>query len=98
MNEAVALLGEKDTGFIYIRFQTGDAESKRSKFVLISWCGPKAPIMRKAKMSVHKADVKQIFCNSALEVHATEAGDLDEASILASLIRAGGANYNGQAS
>lgn len=98
LSEPVALLGEKDTGFIYVRFQTGDAESKRAKFVLVSWCGSKAPIMRKAKMSVHKADVKQIFCNSALEIHATEAGDLDEANILKSLIKAGGANYNGQAS
>jgi len=96
LSEVVPHLTEKDTAFIYMRFQTGDVESKRAKFVLFSWCGSRAPIMRKAKMSVHKADVKQIFASSALEVHATEPSDLDEASVRASLIRAGGANYNGQ--
>jgi len=96
LSEVIPHLTEKDTGFVYMRFQTGDAESKRAKFVLFSFCGPRAPIMRKAKMSVHKADVKQIFASSALEIHATEASDFDEAAVRASLVRAGGANYNGQ--
>merc|ERR1711879_733107 len=71
LSEVIPHLTEKDTGFVYMRFQTGDAESKRAKFVLFSFCGPRAPIMRKAKMSVHKADVKQIFASFALEIHAT---------------------------
>merc|ERR1712063_89175 len=94
LSEIIPLLGEKDTAFVYIRYTTGDEESKRAKFVLISWCGPRAPIMRKAKMSVHKADVKQIFVSSALEIQASEVSDLDEAAVRASLIKAGGANYN----
>jgi len=96
LSEVIPHLNEKDTAFIYMRFQTGDAESKRAKFVLFSWCGPRAPIMRKAKMSVHKGDVKQIFSSSALEIQASEVSDLDEAAVRASLIKAGGANYNGQ--
>jgi len=96
LEEILPLLGEKETAFIYIRYTTGDTESKRAKFVFISWCGARAPIMRKAKMSVHKADVKDIFYSSAIEVHATEVDDLDDQAIRASLQRVGGANYNGQ--
>merc|ERR1712000_99130 len=43
--------------YAYVRIVTGDEESKRAKFVFISWTGESAPIMRKAKMSVHKASV-----------------------------------------
>merc|ERR1712137_880981 len=97
LSEIIPLLGEKDTAFVYIRYTTGDEESKRAKFVLISWCGPRAPIMRKAKMSVHKADVKDVFASSAVELQASDLDDIDESAIRASLIKAGGANYNGQA-
>jgi len=96
LSEILPHFGEKDTAFAYVRFETGDAESRRSKFVLISWCGPRAPIMRKAKMSVHKADVKDVFASSAVELQASDLDDIDEEAIRASLRRAGGANYNGQ--
>jgi hypothetical protein len=82
--------------YAYVRFTTGDEESKRTKFVFISWCGEKVKALQKAQMSVHKADVKSIFKEYALEQHFTSQADLDEEKIRAAVVKAGGANYNGQ--
>jgi hypothetical protein len=80
----------------YVRVTTGDEESKRAKFVLISWGGRRAGILRKAKMSVHKADVKTIFKDFAYETHAEERDEIDEKKIIDAVVKAGGANYMGQ--
>lgn len=45
----------------YLRVVSGDSESKRSKFVFISWVGEKVGPLKRAKVSVHKASVKQII-------------------------------------
>ena len=45
-------------------------QSKRAKFVLVSWCGPQVKVMRKAKLSVHIADVKSVIKNFAVEIAA----------------------------
>ena len=97
LNELASHFADNDAGYGYLRVTTGDNESKRAKFVLIAWCPDNAPIMRKAKVSVHKADVKAVFKEFALEVLASDRGDLNEEKITADVIKAGGANYMGQA-
>merc|ERR1712137_584174 len=87
-----------ETGFAYARVATGDAESKRTKFVLITWCGEKASMMRKAKMSVHKADVKNVFNQFAVEIQTSDLEDLTQENVRNIVVKAGGANYNGQSS
>jgi hypothetical protein len=48
-------------GFGYIRFAVGNDElSSRAKFVLVSWAGPGIKVLRKARLSVHIADVKKV--------------------------------------
>jgi len=54
--------------------------------------------LRKAKVSVHKANVKSVFRDFAVEVQAAEHEDLDEQKLHEIVVKAGGANYMGQSS
>jgi len=72
---------------------TGDSESKRAKFVFVSWVGTGVGALAKAKVSVHKANVKEVIRDYAVEVHAEERDDINEDRVLERVIKAGGANY-----
>ena len=99
LEEFVSQFGDDtECAFGYARVVTGDEESKRVKFVLFAWTGDNAGIMKKAKMSVHKANVKEVLREFSLETLASDASDLDAAKIKAAVIKAGGANYMGQSS
>lgn len=54
--------------------------------------------MRKAKLSIQIADVKNVLRNYHIEVPASHVNDLDEKDIMTRLRRAGGANYDRQSS
>ena len=73
---------------------SNDNLSQRTKFVFIVWCGPQVKVMRKAKLSVHTADVKRVIHAYAIEMAASELDDLKEDDVLLSLRKAGGANYD----
>jgi hypothetical protein len=94
LDEVKAQFKEDECQFAYVRMTTGDEESKRAKFLFLSWVGEKVSPLRRAKMSVHKADIKAIIRNFALEVHATTVDDINNERILAAMIKAGGANYS----
>jgi len=98
LSELATHFQEDACQFAYLRVTTGDEESKRAKFVFIAWTGPKAPILRKAKVSVHKANAKQVFRDFAVETQYSELEDIDEEKLLQTVIKAGGANYMGQTS
>ena len=94
--ELIPHLSPNDSSFAYLKVITGDQESRRSKFILITWTGERTPIMRKAKMSVHKSEVKQVFNSFSIEVQTSDVADLAEPTLIAAVNKAGGANYNGQ--
>jgi hypothetical protein len=57
--------------FGYVRVVSGDSESKRTKFVFVSWAGEKVGALKRAKMSVQKADVKKhwkVICSIKLSL------------------------------
>jgi len=96
LNELREKLDESKASFAYVRVQyANDKESKREKFILVIWIGPSCKIMRKAKISVHTADVKQVLRVYSLEVPAREKDDLKEDPIVVRLRKAGGASYDG---
>ncbi|WWC69622.1 uncharacterized protein I206_103565 [Kwoniella pini CBS 10737] len=76
-----------------IRYEN-DEHSFREKFVLVIWIGEEVKIMRRAKVSVHLADVKNILRAYSIEVSASTASDLKQDDIVTRLRRAGGANYD----
>ena len=45
----------------WLKLQTGDELSKRSKFVFCTWIGPNVSVMKKAKMGTDKAFVKEVI-------------------------------------
>ncbi|KAM4720738.1 coactosin-like protein [Rhinophrynus dorsalis] len=80
----------------YIRFTTGDAMSKRIKFVLITWIGENVGGLQRAKTGTDKTLVKDVVQNFAKELVITDHKDLDEDYIRNELKKAGGANYDAQ--
>ncbi|KAG2235404.1 hypothetical protein INT48_005754 [Thamnidium elegans] len=97
LNEFVSQLKPEVAGWGYVRMNlSNDEYSQRIKFVLIPWCGEKVGIMRKAKLSIQIADVKNILRNFHIEVPANHTQELSEDEILTRLRRAGGANYDRQ--
>lgn len=46
--------------FAFVRFTTGDAMSKRSKFALITWIGENVSGLQRAKTGTDKTLVKEV--------------------------------------
>ncbi|KAI0819946.1 actin depolymerizing protein [Trametes gibbosa] len=89
-------LEDTRASYAYVRVQySNDKESTREKFILVVWIGPNCKVMRKAKISVHSADVKSVLRVYSVEVPAREKDDLKEEPIVVKLRKAGGASYDG---
>eukprot|EP01097_Dermamoeba_algensis_P011307 TRINITY_DN8744_c0_g1_i1.p1 TRINITY_DN8744_c0_g1~~TRINITY_DN8744_c0_g1_i1.p1 ORF type:complete len:144 (-),score=46.64 TRINITY_DN8744_c0_g1_i1:290-721(-) len=96
--EWVDKLKDEQAQFVFFRVNTGDKESKRTKFVFLTWVGEGVSVLQKAKISVHKSDVKKIIRDFAVEFHFTDRSEVDLEKITTAVRKAGGANYNGQES
>jgi hypothetical protein len=96
LTELKEALDDSRASFAYARISySNDKESKREKFILVVWIGPNCKVMRKAKISVHTADVKTVLRVYSIEVAAREKDDLKEDPIVVRLRKAGGASYDG---
>jgi len=85
--------GPDDRGFGYIKIQTGDEMSKRSRFALVTWVGSSVSVMKKAKMSTDKLLVKEIIQNLSVELQLESAHELNLDHLKAEVDKAGGARY-----
>ncbi|KAJ3742724.1 ADF-like domain-containing protein [Lentinula detonsa] len=96
LTELREVLDDSKASYAYARVQySNDKESTREKFVLIVWIGSQCKVMRKAKISVHAADVKAVLRVYSIEVAAREKDDMNEEPIILRLRKAGGASYDG---
>jgi len=77
----------------FLRVTSGDELSRRPKFVFITWVPSDTKVMRKAKISVHKAFVKDVVQDFACEFTAEHPEELSSDVIMREVRRAGGANY-----
>jgi len=91
--EFVREFDDKKAQFGYFRVTTGDSESKRAKFLFVSWVGTNVGSLAKAKVSVHKAKIKEVIREYAAEVHAEEREELNEDTVTDKIVKSGGANY-----
>lgn len=82
--------------FAFVRFTTGDAMSKRSKFALITWIGENVSGLQRAKTGTDKTLVKEVVQNFAKEFVLSDRKELEEDFIKNELKKAGGANYDAQ--
>ncbi|CAB4382565.1 ADF-like domain-containing protein [Rhizophagus irregularis] len=98
LKEFVDSLDENQAAFGYVRINVSNDElSVRTKFIFVTWIGSGVKVMRKAKLSVHVSDVKNILRVYAIDVNARDKSEFNEEEILVQLRRAGGANYDRQA-
>ncbi|KAJ7037904.1 ADF-like domain-containing protein [Mycena alexandri] len=96
LSELRDVLDDSKASYAYVRVAySNDKESTREKFILVVWIGPQCKVMRKAKISVHSADVKGALRVFSIEVAAREKDDLLEDPIVVRLRKAGGASYDG---
>jgi len=96
LTELREALDDSKASYAYVRITyANDKESTRQKFILVVWIGPNCKIMRRAKISVHTADVKNVLRVYSIEVAAREKDDLNEDPIVTRLRKAGGASYDG---
>ncbi|TFK34455.1 ADF-like domain-containing protein [Crucibulum laeve] len=96
LDELREVLDDSKASYGYVRVSySNDKESKREKFILVVWIGSKCKVMRKAKISVHTADVKAVLRVFSIEVAAKEKDDVNEGPIVVRLRKAGGASYDG---
>ncbi|KAH8925335.1 actin depolymerizing protein, partial [Atractiella rhizophila] len=92
LEEFKSKLDDSKGSYGYCRIEyANDEESKRSKFILVTWIGSNVKVMRKARMGVHISDVKQTLRQYSLDVAASSADDLQEDPIVVRLRKAGGA-------
>jgi len=98
VSELVSNFKDDQAQYAYVRVITGDSESRRTKFVFVSWCGDKVGALKRAKMSVHKASIKTVWRDYAVELHGESPDDLTEDIIMAKVKKAGGADYSGSLS
>ncbi|KAJ1650822.1 hypothetical protein IWQ61_008469 [Dispira simplex] len=99
LGEFVKHLQPNQAAFGYIRIPISNDElSQRIKFVFVCWCGPQVKVMRKAKLGIHKAEVKNVLRTFSIEIMASDLHDLDEKDVVLKLRKASGANYDRQTS
>eukprot|EP01135_Chromosphaera_perkinsii_P004093 Nk52_evm12s269 gene=Nk52_evmTU12s269 len=91
--DLLSQLGDDERAYAFVRIETGDELSKRAKFALITWIGESVSPLKKAKVSIDKALVKDVFQNFAVEVLTGDKGDLKFESVKKLVVKAGGANY-----
>ena len=85
--------GDGDRAFGFYRVNTGDELSKRAKFVLFTWVGPGVSFVKKAKMSVDKALIKDVILNYSVEIQLDKDEDFTFEHFKEKCDKAGGANY-----
>merc|ERR1711974_140783 len=98
LSELVGKLADDQVQYGFFSVITGDSESRRTKFVLLTWIGPNVGALKKARTSVHKASVKEIVRDFSIEIQSDDRDDFAEDVVLARVVKAGGANYMGQTS
>jgi len=81
-SELVSHFQDNECQYAYLKVKYEADESKRTKFVLLSWAGPSASVLKKGKMSVHKAAVKQVVREFSVEIHVTDRSEIDDAIVL----------------
>lgn len=92
-DEFCGQFADNERAFGYIRIQTGDEMSKRSKFLFLTWIGPEVGVMQRAKMSTDKSIIKDVINNFAVELQVESSAELDLEMFKEHLNKAAGANY-----
>ena len=72
VDEWLSHLKDDEVQFSLLKMTMGNRESKRPKFVMVSWIGPSVGIMKKAKVAIHGASVKEFIGRIHCEMTADD--------------------------
>ncbi|EGC39504.1 hypothetical protein DICPUDRAFT_45162 [Dictyostelium purpureum] len=95
LSELIPQFDDAERFYAYVRVISGDNESKRPKFVFISFVGANVGALKRAKVSVHKASIKKVITNYGVEFHAESQEEVNEEEIMKKVKKASGADYSG---
>ncbi|XP_055949478.1 coactosin-like protein [Argiope bruennichi] len=93
LQELKDALSDDERAFAFVRVFAGDEMSKRKKFVLLTWVGPSVSTLKRARVSIDKALVKQVVQNFAVELQIESPDELTDEYLRAAVDKVGGANY-----
>lgn len=90
-------LDDAEIQYAYVRVEyANDSESTRTKFLLVTWMGPAAGMMRRARVTTEAGEVQsKILRHYSKEIRTDDKRELKHADIVTVLRKAGGADYNG---
>eukprot|EP01028_Stygiella_incarcerata_P003201 TRINITY_DN161_c0_g1_i4.p1 TRINITY_DN161_c0_g1~~TRINITY_DN161_c0_g1_i4.p1 ORF type:complete len:209 (-),score=84.74 TRINITY_DN161_c0_g1_i4:133-759(-) len=80
--------------YCFVRLIHGDKESRRTKFVYLTWVGEEVKPMLRARVSFHKSSVANLLKGFHVEYYATSKEDLDEGELMKKIKMAMGADYD----
>lgn len=81
-------------GYCYLRVISGDLESRRPKFISISFSGENVGLVKKGKMGTHVSAISSLFIYSHIHVQASLPSDLEEEDLMSRVKKASGADYD----
>lgn len=90
-------LDDAEIQYAYVRVEyANDSESTRTKFCLVTWMGPSAGMMRRARVTTEAGEIQsKILRHFSKEVRTDDKRELKHTEIVAALRKSGGADYNG---
>ncbi|PSR97826.1 hypothetical protein BD289DRAFT_425254 [Coniella lustricola] len=94
---ARAALDDAEIQYAYVRVEyANDSESTRTKFLLVTWMGPAAGMMRRARVTTEAGEIQsKILRHYSKEIRTDDKKELKHAEIVTMLRKSGGADYNG---
>jgi len=82
VQELQSQLEDNGCQYGFFRVDYEDDGTQRTKFAMLHWAGPDAPVMRKAKMSVHKADLKRSISDFNVEIQESDSSVINHDEIV----------------
>jgi hypothetical protein len=86
----------KDDGIFYALYRTTDTvdNTVAVKFVLILWVGEKVPIIRKARITTHKGELKEFIGQYHVDIDCSNNSEINDDIVTERVKKASGtANY-----
>eukprot|EP01043_Picozoa_sp_COSAG02_P073944 COSAG02_NODE_14590_length_1256_cov_44.095938_1_plen_224_part_01 len=88
------LLKDNEIQFSLVRITMGDAESRRPKFVFVTWLGTSVGVMARSRGGMHKADMKSVMGQFHIELSTDSTDEIELELVKKALKKAMGADYD----
>ena len=87
-------LNDDEVQYVLFRFLSGDQESRRVKFIFLTYIGPNVGGMTKGRVAAHKPDVQAMLGQSHLQISTDDRDEFSAKEVADKIKKAAGANYD----